>query len=272
MLEPFELPFVQRGVVEVLLLSATAGLLGTFIVLRGLAFLSHAVGTATFPGLVLADGLGFPAALGALGCALLFALGLGGLAGRRADGHDARTALVLVGALSAGVVLASDVFRSGADVDTLLFGSLLLLDDADLALAAGTAVVVALAATALGGRWLATGFDPAAARALGLRSPLPDLVLLALVALAGVAVVSAVGALLATALLVVPAATTRLVTRRLAAWQLATAALAATQGVAGLWLSVRLDVPPGPAVAVIAGGVFLLVALARAPRLRSAPA
>ncbi len=272
MLEPFALPFVQRGVLEVLLLSATAGLLGTFVVLRGLAFLSHAVGTATFPGLVLADGLGFAASLGALGCALLFALGLGGLARRRTEGQDALTALVLVGALSAGVVLASDVFRSGTDVDTLLFGSLLLIDDADLALAAGTAAVVGLAALTLGDRWLATGFDPAAARALGLRSPLPDLVLLALVALAGVAVVAAVGALLATALLVVPAATTRLVCHRLGPWQLATAALAGAQGVAGLWLSVQLDVPPGPAVAVTAGAVFALVALVRAPHLRSAPA
>ena len=61
MLEPFRYPFVQRGLVEVLLLAPAAGLLGTWIVLRGLAFYSHAVATAAFPGLVLADGLGFPA-------------------------------------------------------------------------------------------------------------------------------------------------------------------------------------------------------------------
>src|SRR3712207_7655480 len=85
MLDVFSLPFVQRGVAEVLLLSVGAGVLGTWIVLRGLAFLAHAVGTATFPGLVLADGLGFAAGLGALGSALLFALSLGTL-GRRAPG------------------------------------------------------------------------------------------------------------------------------------------------------------------------------------------
>ena len=62
MLEPFQLPFVQRGLIEILILAVPAGLLGTWIVLRGLAFFSHAVGTATFPGLVLADGLGFAAA------------------------------------------------------------------------------------------------------------------------------------------------------------------------------------------------------------------
>ena len=65
MLEPFSLPFVQRGLLEVLALAIAAGLLGTWIVLRGLAFYAHAVGTAAFPGLVLADGLGFPAPLGA---------------------------------------------------------------------------------------------------------------------------------------------------------------------------------------------------------------
>jgi ABC-type Mn2+/Zn2+ transport system permease subunit len=264
LLDPFRLVFVQRGVLEVLLLSGAAGLLGTFIVLRGLAFLSHAVGTATFPGLVLADGLGFAAGLGAFGCALLFALGVGGLARRETGRYDSLTALVLVGALSAGVILASDVFRSGTDVDSLLFGSLLLLDGADLAQAAAATAAVALATLLLGGRWLAAGFDLVAARELGLRSALPDLVLLALVAVAAVAVVSAVGALLATALLVVPAATTRLVTRRMAPWQLATVLLAAAEGIVGLWLSVRLDVPPGPTVAVTAGAVFAAVALAHA--------
>ena len=70
LLEPFQLPFVQRGLVEVLILAVPAGLLGTWIVLRGLAFFSHAVGTAAFPGLVLADGLGFAAPLGAFGAAV----------------------------------------------------------------------------------------------------------------------------------------------------------------------------------------------------------
>ena len=72
LLEPFSLPFVQEGLVEILLLSVAAGLIGSWLVLRGLAFYSHAVGTASFPGLVLADGVGFPAALGAFGMAGVF--------------------------------------------------------------------------------------------------------------------------------------------------------------------------------------------------------
>src|SRR3989440_8904442 len=112
MLAPFHYTFVQRGVVETLLLSIPAGVLGTWIVLRGLAFFSHAVGTATFPGLVLADGIGFSAPFGAFGVAVAFTAAVWGLARRRGNAYDSLTALVLVGCLAAGVILASDVYHS----------------------------------------------------------------------------------------------------------------------------------------------------------------
>ncbi len=264
MLDPFQLEFVQRGVLEVLLLSGAAGLLGTWIVMRGLSFYAHAVGTAAFPGLVLADGLGFSAPLGAFAAALVFAFGVERLARRPRAGYDSLTALVLVAALAGGVVLASDVFQSGGNVDSLLFGSLLLTGTRDLVLA-GIASAAAIAATlALGPRWLARGFDPVAARSMGLRSQWPDALLLVLIAFAVVASLTAIGALLATALFVVPAATMRLWTGRLAVWQGGAVALAAAQGIAGLWLSVELNTPPGPTVAVLGGALFAL-SLAREP-------
>jgi ABC-type Zn uptake system ZnuABC Zn-binding protein ZnuA/ABC-type Mn2+/Zn2+ transport system permease subunit len=264
-LEPFQLPFVQRGIVEVLILAVAAGVIGSWIVLRGLAFYAHAVGTAAFPGLVLADGLGFAAVLGAGATAALVALGVGLLARREGarDRYDSLTALVLVAALAVGVILASDVFHSGSNVETLLFGSLLLVDSGDIAFAAVAAVAVLAGAMILEQRWLAVGFDPGSARGLGARSALPDGVLLALVALVAVAALSTLGALLATAVLVVPAATTRLVCARMRTWQLATVALVAVEGVAGLWLSVQVNAPPGPSIAVLAGGVFAAVALGR---------
>jgi ABC-type Zn uptake system ZnuABC Zn-binding protein ZnuA/ABC-type Mn2+/Zn2+ transport system permease subunit len=265
MLEPFQLPFVQHGIVEVLILAVAGGLIGTWIVLRGLAFYAHAVGTAAFPGLVLADGLGFAAVLGAGATAALVAVAVGLLARREGarDRYDSLTALVLVAALAVGVILASDVFHSAGNVETLLFGSLLLVDSGDYAFAAVSAAIVLAGGVVLEQRWLATGFDPDSARALGARSAAPDIILLALVALVAVAALSTLGALLATALLVVPAATTRLVCSRLRPWQLATVALVAVEGVAGLWLSVQVNVPPGPAIAVLAGGVFAIVAAVR---------
>ncbi|MEN3281857.1 MAG: hypothetical protein V7607_2997 [Solirubrobacteraceae bacterium] len=274
MLEPFQLPFVQRGMVEVLILAVGAGVIGTWIVLRGLAFYAHAVGTAAFPGLVLADGLGFGALLGAGGTAALVALGVGLLARREGarDRYDSLTALVLVAALAVGVILASDVFHSASNVETLLFGSLLLVDSGDLVFAAVATTIVLAGAFVLEQRWLVAGFDPGSARGLGARSALPDGILLALVALVAVAALSTLGALLATAILVVPAATTRLVLTRMRSWQLATVALVAAEGVAGLWLSVQTNAPPGAAIAVLAGGVFALVALARVALQHRRPA
>src|SRR2546430_1167468 len=136
MLAPFHYAFVQRGVVEALLLSIPAGILGTWIVLRGLAFFSHAVGTAAFPGLVVAAGLGWPAPAGAALAATVYTVGVEGLASRRESDRETLTGLTLVGALALGVVLASDVFHSGANVETLLFGSLLLVGAHDVRLAA----------------------------------------------------------------------------------------------------------------------------------------
>jgi ABC-type Mn2+/Zn2+ transport system permease subunit len=264
MLEPFQLPFVQRALVELLLLAVLAGTLGCWIVLRGLAFPAHGAAAAAFPGLVLADGLGFAAPLGGFGAALLFALAVGRLGTGRREESDTLTALVLVAAFAGGIVLASDVFHSAASVESLLFGSLLAIGLGDVRLAAAAALLALLGTWLLGTRWLARGFDPAAARRLGAGSPLPDVLLLALVAVGAVATLDAVGALLAGALLVVPSATTRLLCDRVGSWQLATVSLAAVEGASGIWLAVELNAPPGATIAVVAGAVFALAALATA--------
>ena len=142
-------------------------------------------------------------------------------------------------------MLASDVFHSGGNVDSLLFGSLLLTGTRDLVLAGVASAAAVVATLVLGPRWLARGFDPAAARALGLRSGCPTRSCSCSSRSRSSPRSTAIGALLATALFVVPAATVRLWTQRLPVWQLASVALAAAQGIAGLWLSVELNTPPG---------------------------
>jgi zinc/manganese transport system substrate-binding protein len=266
LLQPFELPFVQRGLIEVLILAIPAGLLGTWIVLRGLAFFSHAVGTAAFPGLVLADGLGFAAPLGAFGAALAFTAGNAVLGRGRDRERDSVVALVLVACLAGGVILASDVFHSGANVETLLFGSLLLVDGGDIALAGASAVATLLATALIGQHWLARGFEGAEGTAAGWQERAFDALLLCLIAFAATAALTVVGALLVTALFVVPAATARMLTNRVLSWQLASVALVALESAAGLWLSVKTNAPPGATIACVAGGTFAAVALAKAMR------
>ena len=254
-------PYAQRALLELLLLALLAGTLGTWIVLRRLAFFTHATGTAAFPGLVVAAPWGLPPQLGALGAALAFAAGVGSLPRRRALDSGAVTGALLVGALALGVVLASDVYESGAGVDTLLFGSLLGVSTGDLLLTGCVVVAVLVLDAALARRWTASGFDPDGARALGLAGPWADRVLLAVVAIAVVVAVDAVGALLAAVVLVVPAATARLLTDDLRRMRAGATVLALAEGVAGLWLADRLDVGPGPAVAVLGGIVFVAAAV-----------
>ena len=252
---------MQRALLESLLLAGLAGVLGSWIVLRRLAFYTHGVGTAAFPGLVVAVPAGVAPQLTALAAALLYAGGVEGLRRTRRVATDAATGLVLVGALALGVVLASDVFETGAGVDRLLFGSLIGLSDRDLWLTAGVLAAVVVLHVALRRSWLAQGFDPGSA--LGARPAVADALLLVAVAAAAVVAIDAVGALLVTAVLVIPAATVRLVASSVGALQAGTAALAAVEGAAGLWLAYELNVGPGPATAVLGGAVFAAVAVLR---------
>ena len=260
------LEYMRTAVFEVSLIAVAGGLLGAWIVLRRLAFFAHATGTATFPGLVIADATGFSATVAALAVALAYAGGVerGGRTGR--DLGDSATALVLVFALAVGIVLASDVFDSGAAVDRLLFGTAIGLGGEDLwvaALAAGLAVV---ATVLLGRAWTSAGFDPGAAATSGLPLRPIDLTLLGLVALSAVAALPAVGALLVTSMFVVPAATARLLSSSVPGLLCVSVSLALLQGATGLYVSLWLDVPPGPAIAVVGAALYATVALALAAR------
>src|SRR4051812_29161716 len=203
-LDLVQLSFARTATLEVVLLAVAGGLLGAWIVLRRLAFFAHAVGGSTFPGLVVADAAGLRPVLAGLAVALAYAGGVHA-AGRSAGRYrDAATGVLLAAALALGVILASDVFHSGARVDQLLFGTLLGLDGSDVALSALAAALALVATVALGPAWLASGFDEAGARALGARVGLADALLLAIVAATIVMALPAVGALLTASLFIVP--------------------------------------------------------------------
>ena len=259
-----ELPFLREALAEVVLLALAGGLVGAWVILRRLAFYSHAVGSATFPGLVTADATGLSPTLLALAMALGYAGGVGG-ARRTGEDSEAATALLLVAALAVGVVLASDVFESGAAVDRLLFGTILGLGGADLAVSAAVAAIATAAAVALGRTWSAVGFDPDGAEALGLPAGRADLLLLGLVAVAAVAAIPAVGALLVTAVYVLPAAAARMLTGSIRGLVTCALALALAEGVIGLYLAYWLDVPPGPPVAVLGALVCLVTTVLTRP-------
>jgi len=221
---------------------------------------------------VLASAWGIAPQLAALATALGFGVAQEGLTRSRRLAPDAATGLLLVAALAIGIVLASDVVDVGAEVDTLLFGSLIGLKPLDLWLTAAVAAAALVLDAALRRSWLATGFEPGSARARGVKPERADRLLLAGTAVVAVVALDAVGALLVAVVLVVPAATVRLLTARLHTLRLGAVALAAVEGVAAVWLADALDVGAGPALAVIGGAVFALVATATALRPGAVPA
>jgi ABC-type Mn2+/Zn2+ transport system permease subunit len=266
--DPFQYPFMQRALEEVLLLSIPAGLLGSWIVLRRLSFLTHAVGAATFPGLVLGFGLGFSPWLGAFGVAAGFGGAQTVLERRCRLDAGAITGLLLATSLAAGSVLTSNIFHSSATVDGLLFGSLLGIGQADIARALALDVACIALVLIAGRGLLATSFAPAAAGSLGYRRGVHDALLLLVIGAAVVSCSAAIGGFAVSGLLVVPAATTRLLARSLRQMQLGAIVLAAIESTLGLVLAFQLDIPPGATISVLAASVYLVLVIAVPLRAR----
>jgi ABC-type Mn2+/Zn2+ transport system permease subunit len=257
---PFEPVYMRRALVEVVLLSIASGVLGSWVVLRRLAFLSHALGHATFPALVVAYIAGWSIFGTALATSIVVAIGIGLLSTRPELADGVAVGVVLSAGVAVGAVLVSNVTDPGVGANTILFGSLLALDDADL-WRSGVAAALALAVGAgLGRSLLAATFDRPQARSMGLPVNLLDILLLCALAVTVSVAVSIVGSLMLSGLILIPAAAARLVTRRLRSLQVVATGLCMGAGVVGLWGSVRLDAPPGACIALAALLVLALVA------------
>lgn len=260
--DPLAQRIVVRGIVELTLLGVVSGGLGCWIVLSGRSYSAESLAHAMLPGLVVAALLGIPLLLGgAVG--LLVGAMLIALAGRipRLDG-DVAVSVVITSLFGLGVLLglAPEV---PAGLNGILFGDVLGVTDADIALAACLAVFVVAVLGLLHPSLLAAGFDPLHARALG-RSPAAlDLVLAVLLAAATLVAVQALGNLLVVAMLVGPAATARLLTRRMAPMMVTATGVAAGASVAGLYVSYHAKVAAGGAVTLALVGAFLLALAVR---------
>jgi ABC-type Mn2+/Zn2+ transport system permease subunit len=254
--QPWTHGFMQRGLLELVLIGAVVGVLGCWVLFYELAYSAESLAHALFPGLVAAALLGVPllggGAVGVAGAAAAVAV-VGATPGL---GRDTAVAVVVTSLFGLGVVLALSP-ASPPGIDRLLFGDLLGVSRTDLVVSAALAAVSLLALLALHRPLLAVGFDRTSARALGARPLLVDLALLALIAATIVIGVRALGNLLVVALVVGPAATARLASRRIARMMLAAVALAIAAGAGGLYLSYYADVAAGAAVAASVVGLYL---------------
>jgi len=268
--EPWSHPFMQRALLELLFVGVVGAVLGCWIVLYELAYSAESLAHALFPGLVAAALLGLPLLLGAAGGVLVAAVGVA-LAGRLPGiGRDVAVAIVVTTLFGLGVLLALTP-ASPPGLDGLLFGDLLGVTRGDLAAAGTLAALSLVALAALHRPLLAVGFDRGSSASLGARPLVVDLGLLALIAAAIVVGVQGLGNLLVLAGLIGPAATARLLARRVPTMMLTATGVAAGCALGGLYLSYYADVAAGAAVAGTTVAAYLALTLVRLrPRRLSA--
>ncbi|MGD9483897.1 zinc ABC transporter permease AztB [Streptomyces sp. TRM70308] len=263
---PFEVTFVQRALVGGLLVSAVTALAGTWVVLRGMAFLGDAMSHGLLPGVAVAALLGSHLLVGAAVSAVVMAAGVSVLGRAPRLSQDTGIGLLFVGMLSLGVIIVSRSQSFAVDLTGFLFGDVLAVGAGDL-LALAVALAVAVAVTALGHRaFLALAFDERKAHTLGLRPRWAHAALLGLLTLAIVASFHIVGTLLVLGLLIAPPASALPWARSVHGVMAGAAALGATATCCGLLLSWHLDTAAGATIAALAVAQFFLSRAAAALR------
>ncbi|MGY2090068.1 zinc ABC transporter permease AztB [Nocardia gipuzkoensis] len=260
-LAPFEVSFVQRALLGGLLVSCLCALAGTWVVLRGMAFLSDAMAHGMLPGVAIAALLGGNLLLGAAFSAAAMAVGVSVLGRGTRFAADTGIGLLFVGMLSAGVIIVSRSPSFAVDLTGFLFGDVLAVGECDLWYLAAAAVIAA-AVSVLGYRaFVALTFDPRKAHTLGLRPRVANVALIGLVTLAIVASFHIVGTLLVFGLLIAPPAAAVYWVHRIPAIMLTAAALGAVATVAGLLISWHARTAAGATIAATAVGLFFVSAL-----------
>jgi manganese/iron transport system permease protein len=257
--DPLQFEFMQRALIAIALTGIVSGVLGSYVVLRGLAFIGDALTHAVFPGIVIAVAAGRSILLGALVVGLATAAGIATISRGRRIREDTAIGILFAAMFALGVVLVSTLATYQKDVAGLLFGNILSVSRDDLYLATGT-TALAVAATLLLNKELALiGFDREMAQAMRYPVFLLDLLLLGLITLAIVVSLQSIGNILVLAMLVTPAATARLLTDRLVAMQALSAALGVVGGVVGLYVSFWWNVASGGAVVLTSTAIFFAV-------------
>jgi ABC-type Mn2+/Zn2+ transport system permease subunit len=239
--------------------------MGTFVVLKGLAFIGDAVSHATFPGLVIAYLLGAPLYVGGAIAAVAVSLAIGYVSRRGRLRFDTAVGVLFAGSFAFGILLFSTIKNYVADLLGYLLGNVLGIGFGDLVQVAILGAIVLVVVLALRKELLFSTFDPLGAAASGLPVAALEYLLLALLGVTIVVSIQAVGIIMVVAMLVTPAATAQLVVVRFGQMMVLGALLAAASAVIGLYASFYLNLASGASI-VLVETLFFLVALALGPR------
>jgi manganese/iron transport system permease protein len=250
LLLPFAFPFMQQAFVIAVLVAVPMALLSCFLVLKGWSLMGDAISHAVLPGVVLAYIAGLPLAIGAFAAGMVCALATGFLKDNSRIKQDTVMGIVFSGMFGLGIVLYTKI-ETDVHLDHILVGDMLGLTWGDVA---QTGIIAAIVAGAIGifrRDLLLHAFDPQHAQAIGLPVRLLHYGLLAILSLAIVGALKAVGIIIAIAMLIAPGAIAFLLTNRFERMLLVAVAIAVTASLLGVYLSFFIDSAPAPTIVLL---------------------
>lgn len=263
--DPLAYGFMQRGLIASVIVGIVCAVMGTFVVLKGLAFIGDAVSHATFPGLVIAYIVGAPLYLGGAIAAVATALAIGLVSRRGRLRFDTSVGVLFAGTFAFGVLLFSTIKNYVADLLAYLLGNVLGISIGDLIQLAILGTIVLAVVLVIRKELLFATFDPLGAAASGLPVAFLEYLLLALLGVTIVVSIQAVGIIMVVAMLVTPSATAQLLVVRFDRMMLIAIAIATVSAVTGLYLSFYLNLASGASIVLIET-IFFGLALVLGPR------
>ena len=252
--------FLQKAFVTSIVVGIICGVIGSFIVLRGMALMGDAISHAVLPGVAISYMLGINYFYGAVVTGILTALGIGTISQNSRIKSDSSIGLVFSAMFALGIILITKA-QSAQNLDKILFGNVLSVRSSDMWLTIIVGIIVILAVFLFYKELLVSSFDETMAAAYGLRVKLIHYGIMLLLTLVTVASIQTVGVILVVSMLITPASTAYMLTNRLSIMIVLSATFGAVSSIFGLYLSDKTDLPSGPVIALTTTGIFIFIFL-----------
>jgi len=253
-----EYDFLQKALVTSVMVGIICGVIGCFIILRGMSLMGDAISHAVLPGVAISYLLGINFFIGAVATGLLTALGIGFVSQNSRIKNDTAIGILFTSAFALGIILIS-FLRSSSDLYHILFGNVLAVRPSDMWMTLAIGLIVLGAIFLFYKELLVTSFDPTMAAAYGLSTRLIHYLLMTMLTLVTVASLQTVGIILVVAMLITPAATAYLLTNRLSRMIFLSAGLGTISSVIGLYFSFTYNLSSGASIVLVATALFALV-------------
>jgi len=259
LLEPLSSAFMQRSLIEAIMVGTICAVVGCYLMVQRLALLGDAISHSVLPGLAIAFWLGVNIFVGAFIAGIISTICINIIRNRSPIKEDAAMGIVFSAFFALGITLITLIQKENKiDLNHYLFGNILGVTWGDIRDTAIIAVIILLVVFALYKELLFYTFDQIGAQAVGLPVKLLDMSLMILIALTIVASLKTVGVVLVLSLLITPAATAYLLVTRLHQIMFLGVGIGVLASVSGMYLSYFYNIPSGPAIVLVASGLFVL--------------